>query len=130
MHSNDRADGAYAITQQQQLDVLGRLDAVLLQVALDQTTASGRRTLFGRLCAAHGADGVDAKRFGAERCGIAPPRTRRAFYGWMRAFVCLCGGALIATARPHKCIRFAHVSCVVYAVFYCWGDVWNMECGA
>jgi len=55
--------GTGKLTQQQELDVLCRLYAVLLEVALDEATPGGCGSLLGRLCAAHGAYCLDAKRF-------------------------------------------------------------------
>lgn len=51
------------LTQQQEFDVLCRLYAVLLEIALDEATPGGCGSLLGRLCAAHGAYCLDAKRF-------------------------------------------------------------------
>lgn len=51
------------LTQQQELDVLCRLYAVLLEIALDEATPGGCGSLLSRLCAAHGAYCLDAKRF-------------------------------------------------------------------
>lgn len=51
------------LTQQQQLYLLGRLYAILFEITLDQATPGGCGSLLGRLCAAHGAYCLDAKRF-------------------------------------------------------------------
>ena len=58
------------LTQQEQLDVLGGLDAVLLQVLLDLLAAGDGRPLLRRRSAPHPAGSLRAKR----RAGCCTPR--------------------------------------------------------
>lgn len=59
-------------TEQQQLDVLGRLQSIFLEVPLDETAARCGGSLLRRLGAPHDAHGVLAKRRYLGACARAP----------------------------------------------------------